>query len=302
MFRFVWVVSFVVSGAVGLPASRGRSNHCAPQPQSTSVAMFGGMMRGPGVVGAGVGNGGDVPGNPLFDRHNDIMPHGAIDTVTSNAFANGDGGIGGLAAGPGGQIGGESEPGLDAVSGEEGLAGPGGSGGSGVPGDFGLPGDVGANNKEVASFAEDPSEPEVPSRVPAGLDRVPKKKKPSSSNHHASSESDEDDDGGNDSFPFSLGGRKGTPTYNAFFPIHISSGLSTRSRHRSGSSTAGGADEDDAGVGGSGSATAIANSFSTGRGGIATSHATSFGDPYMAAMLAKNGLINFRSKPGKSEA
>nr|CAI5858954.1 unnamed protein product [Callosobruchus analis] len=278
----------------------------ASQPQSTSVAMFGGMMRGPGVVGAGVGNGGDVPGNPLFDRHNDIMPQGAMsavitrDTVTSNAFANGDGGIAGLAGGLGGQIGGEAEPGLDAVNGGEGPAGPGGAGGSGAPGDFGLTGDVGGNNKEVASFAEDPTEPEVPSRVPAGLDRVPKKKKPSSSNHHASSESEEDDDGGNDSFPFNLSGRKGTPTYNAFFPIHISSGSLTRSRHRSGSSTAGAAEEEDAGLAGSGSATAIANSFSTGRGGIATSHATSFGDPYLAAMLAKNGLINFRSKPGKS--
>ncbi|CAH1968502.1 unnamed protein product [Acanthoscelides obtectus] len=274
----------------------------APQPQSTSVAMFGGMVRGSGIVGGGPSHGADVPGNPLFDRHNDIMPQGAMsavitrDTVTSNAFANGDGGIDGLAAGPGGQIGLE-DAGLDGVNGGV-PVGAGGPVGSGVQGDLaGVP-EVGGN-KEVASFAEEPSEVDVPSRVPAGSDRVPKKKKPSAP---TPASSEEDDDGGNDSFPFNLGGRKGIPTYNAFFPIHISSGSLTRSRQRSGSSTAGASDEEDAGLGGSGSATAIANSFSTGRGGVATSHATSFGDPYLAAMLAKNGLFNFRSKPGKSEA
>lgn len=40
-----------------------------------------------------------------------------------------------------------------------------------------------------------------------------------------------------------------------------------------------------------GSATAIANSFSTGKGGVATSHATSFGDPYMSTLF-RNGNFN----------
>ncbi|KAJ8971253.1 hypothetical protein NQ314_000794 [Rhamnusium bicolor] len=73
------------------------------------------------------------------------------------------------------------------------------------------------------------------------------------------------------------------PSYNAFFPISISGGAPARTRQG-----------DDEGFY-PGSGTAIANSFSTGKGGIATSHATSFGDPYLASLIRK-GLLNFKSK------
>ncbi|CAG9767640.1 unnamed protein product [Ceutorhynchus assimilis] len=86
------------------------------------------------------------------------------------------------------------------------------------------------------------------------------------------------------SWPFGgAAGRAGVPAYNAFFPIFIGGGTSGRSRTRS---------TQEEGL--PGSATAIANSFSTGKGGVATSHATSFGDPYAAAMFRDAGLFNFR--------
>ncbi|RZB38683.1 hypothetical protein BDFB_002748 [Asbolus verrucosus] len=93
--------------------------------------------------------------------------------------------------------------------------------------------------------------------------RIPKRK-PSN---------DEDDSGEDDlpsSWPFS-GGRN-VPSYNAFFPIMFGGTSGTK---RSGG--------DDGFY--PGSATAIANSFSTGKGGVATSHATSFGDPYLSTLF-----------------
>ncbi|XP_019874306.1 uncharacterized protein LOC109602383 isoform X2 [Aethina tumida] len=75
-------------------------------------------------------------------------------------------------------------------------------------------------------------------------------------------EDEEDDDDEQVAWPF--GGRG----YNAFFPISF--GL-TRSGGRQS------LDED--GSYPAGSATAIANSFSTGKGGSSSSHATAFGDP-----------------------
>ncbi|XP_057668831.1 uncharacterized protein LOC130901443 [Diorhabda carinulata] len=75
----------------------------------------------------------------------------------------------------------------------------------------------------------------------------------------------------------------GGPSFTSFFPINISGGV----RRRSG----GPMDENDTP---SGSATAIANSFSTGRGGVATSHATSFGDPYLASLFLKHGMYDLK--------
>ncbi|KAG5895545.1 hypothetical protein JTB14_010689 [Gonioctena quinquepunctata] len=102
-------------------------------------------------------------------------------------------------------------------------------------------------------------------------------------------EADEEDESG--SWPFA--GARGIPSYNAFFPINISGGSPIGRRAKYG---------DDEGYGSSGSATAIANSFSTGRGGIATSHATSFGDPYMASRFLKNGNFNTKSTKTDQEA
>ncbi|KAF7278704.1 hypothetical protein GWI33_008081 [Rhynchophorus ferrugineus] len=82
------------------------------------------------------------------------------------------------------------------------------------------------------------------------------------------------------SWPFGGAGR-GQASYNAFFPIFIA-GNSGSDRGRSANGE----------EGGSGSATAIANSFSTGKNSVASSHATSFGDPYAAAALRNAGLFN----------
>uniref|UniRef100_A0AAR5Q937 DUF4774 domain-containing protein n=1 Tax=Dendroctonus ponderosae TaxID=77166 RepID=A0AAR5Q937_DENPD len=88
-------------------------------------------------------------------------------------------------------------------------------------------------------------------------------------------------------WPFAGVGARGG--YNAFFPIFIGGAGSARTRA---------AGQDD---GLPGAATAIANAFSTGKGGVATSHATSFGDPYAAAMLRNAGLFNFRTKTGRKQ-
>lgn len=82
----------------------------------------------------------------------------------------------------------------------------------------------------------------------------------------------EDDDSQPSGFPFGSGG---SSFYNTFFPIMV--GGNSRGRGKSGQ-------EDDLGV--PGGATAIANSFSTGRGGVASSHATSFGDVFMGSALS----------------
>lgn len=91
--------------------------------------------------------------------------------------------------------------------------------------------------------------------------RIPKKRpqKP---------EEEDDDDDKNSGWPFA-GGR------NTFFPIIFGGGGGGGFKSRS---------SEDQGYYSPGS-TAIANSFSTGKGGIATSHATSYGDPYLASFL-----------------
>lgn len=92
-------------------------------------------------------------------------------------------------------------------------------------------------------------------------------------------EEDEDEEEDEGSWPFALG-RKGT-SYNAFFPIMFGGYRGNKGR--------------DSDTGYPGSATAIANSFSTGRGGVASSHATAYGDPYVST-LQRNGY-NFKQKP-----
>lgn len=92
---------------------------------------------------------------------------------------------------------------------------------------------------------------------------------------------EEDDDDDNDYWPFNKKLR-GFPSYNAFFPIMIGGYTNGRERRT-----------DQGGY--PGSATAIANSFSTGKGGVASSHATAYGDPYLSTLLRNgNGL---RKKP-----
>ncbi|KAK5639322.1 hypothetical protein RI129_011814 [Pyrocoelia pectoralis] len=82
-------------------------------------------------------------------------------------------------------------------------------------------------------------------------------------------EGDENDEEEEGSWPFHLG-RRG-PSYNAFFPIMFGGYRGIKGRDSEG--------------GFPGSATAIANSFSTGRGGVASSHATAYGDPYVSTLL-----------------
>ncbi|KAK9889123.1 hypothetical protein WA026_004392 [Henosepilachna vigintioctopunctata] len=74
----------------------------------------------------------------------------------------------------------------------------------------------------------------------------------------------DEDELSNTNFPF---GSRGSSVFNAFFPIMMG-----------GHSGVGRKSEGDGGL--DGGATAIANSFSTGRGGVASSHATSFGNVY----------------------
>ncbi|XP_076256068.1 uncharacterized protein LOC143193628 [Rhynchophorus ferrugineus] len=81
------------------------------------------------------------------------------------------------------------------------------------------------------------------------------------------------------SWPFG-GAGNGQASYNSFFPIFIA-GNSGSARGRSAN-----------GEGGLGSATAIANSFSVGKGSVATSRATSFGNPSAASALRSAGLLN----------
>lgn len=102
---------------------------------------------------------------------------------------------------------------------------------------------------------------------------VLKKKKP----QLAPAEDEENDE---DSYwPFRSG------RYNTFFPIIF--GGYPGSKGRSGEEG-----------GFPGAATAIANSFSTGKGGVASSHATAFGDPSLSALF-RNGRFNIRKTDKK---
>ncbi|XP_050299455.1 uncharacterized protein LOC126738257 [Anthonomus grandis grandis] len=139
--------------------------------------------------------------------------------------------------------------------------------------------------------------PAIASKIPAVVKRtkIGKAKRPTTTVPIVPAlpaEKDDEEEDSPVSWPFGGAGRGGIPAYNAFFPIFIGGSPSARSRTRS---TEG---ED---VGYPGSATAIANSFSTGKGGVATSHATSFGDPYAAAMMRNAGLFNFRTKSNKKQ-
>jgi hypothetical protein len=95
----------------------------------------------------------------------------------------------------------------------------------------------------------------------------------------AGSEPDEEDDDVDDEPPFFSGGKgrgKGRgPSYSSYFPILFGAypGFGGGSGGRGGS-------RDDGSAYNPGVATAIANSFSTGRGAVATSHATAYGGPH----------------------
>ncbi|XP_044741062.1 uncharacterized protein LOC123302265 [Chrysoperla carnea] len=86
-------------------------------------------------------------------------------------------------------------------------------------------------------------------------------------------EEDDEDDGYN---PFIGGGRRNFPVYNSFFPMMFGGGGGYGGV--SGGSRKKGSQSDGSSSYPSG-ATAIANSFSTGKGGVATSHATAYGGP-----------------------
>ena len=89
----------------------------------------------------------------------------------------------------------------------------------------------------------------------------------------------EDGDDEQHFWPFSRGGQ---PSYNSFFPILIGGQRGGIGRSQDSESSV------------PGTATAIANSFSTGKGGVASSHATSIGDPYFSMLLRKS-LFNRKS-------
>lgn len=117
---------------------------------------------------------------------------------------------------------------------------------------------VEADNPEPQAFTPEPVEEEVPAT------KKILKKRPQP-------EEDSDDEPENDDsleeafFPLMPKGRQGI-RYNSFFPIIFGArGYNSRS-------------SDDEGVA-PGGATAIANSFSTGKGGVASSHAVAYGDP-----------------------
>ncbi|KAJ8957918.1 hypothetical protein NQ318_001915 [Aromia moschata] len=110
---------------------------------------------------------------------------------------------------------------------------------------------------EQVPLVEDVAIPEEVSTEPAVVTRGPSRAPKKQATKKPAKEEEEEDDGGLPAYwPF--GSSKGSvPSYNAFFPIHISGG-GAPSRRRSGN-------EDDGYY--PGAATAIANSFSTGKGG-----------------------------------
>lgn len=112
--------------------------------------------------------------------------------------------------------------------------------------------------------------------------RLPKKKRPSTTPATVDEEEDEEEDEEDDApWPF---GRRNVPAYNTFFPI-VFGGYPVGGRSKKGN-------EENSYPGG---ATAIANSFSTGKGGVASSHATAFGDPSLASLF-RNGNVNFKKR------
>ncbi|KAF7266497.1 uncharacterized protein LOC143192637 [Rhynchophorus ferrugineus] len=114
--------------------------------------------------------------------------------------------------------------------------------------------------------------PVVPAPAPSRKNKASKGRKPA-----AAPAADNSAAG----WPFGAPGR-GASAYNTFFPIFIGGNSpSGRARTRSANGEEGSFP---------GSATAIANAFSTGKGSAATSHATSFGDPFFAAAFRNGGL------------
>lgn len=90
-------------------------------------------------------------------------------------------------------------------------------------------------------------------------------------------------------WPFGKSGNRGFPNYNAFFPIMIGGGYSNNRERRT----------EEGGY--PGAATAIANSFSTGKGGVASSHAVAYGDPYLSTLLRNGNGLNKRVNPNSHE-
>lgn len=118
--------------------------------------------------------------------------------------------------------------------------------------------------------------------------RLPKKKKPLTSTTPATpdEEAEEEEDEPASSWPFPS--RSNVPAYNTFFPIVFGGYPASKSRNANDESSY------------PGGATAIANSFSTGKGGVASSHATAFGDPSLASLF-RNGGFNFKKRNSPKE-
>nr|CAI5858956.1 unnamed protein product [Callosobruchus analis] len=135
---------------------------------------------------------------------------------------------------------------------------------SALPQDGSVPqGTGGAGNGQSGptggGFGPSPSYPEAgQAGIGAGLPISPAGPGLPSANPSYNDNND-DDDNGNDAAPFNLSPRKGSPSYNVFFPIQFSH--RARSAGRS-----------------SGTYNAIANSFATGRKGLANSHSLTHGN------------------------
>lgn len=118
--------------------------------------------------------------------------------------------------------------------------------------------------------------------------RLSKKKKPLTSTTPETPNEDageEEDDNTASSWPFPS---RNFPAYNTFFPIVLGGYPNSRTRNTNDENAYPGA------------ATAIANSFSTGKGGVASSHATAFGDPSLATLF-RNGGFNFKKRNSSKE-
>ncbi|CAH1968498.1 unnamed protein product [Acanthoscelides obtectus] len=106
------------------------------------------------------------------------------------------------------------------------------------------------------------SSPSLPgggqSDIGSGLPQQPTAQRPPGVNP-SYNDNNSDDDDGDDPAPFNLSPKKGGPSYNIFFPIEL--------RHRARSAAKS-----------SRNYNAIANSFATGRKGIANSHSLTHGD------------------------
>jgi hypothetical protein len=97
----------------------------------------------------------------------------------------------------------------------------------------------------------------------------------------AAGESDEEEEEEDEPPIFSRGKGKGRgPTYNSYFPMLFGA--------YPGFGFGRGGNREDESAYNPGVATAIANSFSTGRGAVATSHATAYGGPHFIPPSYRN--------------